>query len=55
LKKDATKLHGEAIAEAWISVWDRYDIPEEGTEWDIGAMRVQVIEIEVEEGHESDN
>ncbi|MEK3867659.1 hypothetical protein MHH60_29775 [Paenibacillus sp. FSL H7-0716] len=50
IEKDAEKLRGEAIAEAWIAVWDRYDIPEEGTEWDIGSMRVQVIEIEVEEG-----
>ncbi|BBI32469.1 hypothetical protein [Cohnella abietis] len=42
----------KVIKEAWASVWDSYTIPEEGTEWEIGSLRLQVLEIKLEVSHD---
>ncbi|WP_411552216.1 hypothetical protein [Paenibacillus lautus] len=35
------------VKEAFIAVWDEFHIPEEGTEYDIGSLHLEIIEIEV--------
>lgn len=35
------------VIEAFIAVWDEFHIPEEGTEYDIGSLHLEIIEIEV--------
>ena len=47
IKENPESFGKKVLREAWISVWDRYDIPEEGTDWDIGSLRLQIIVIDV--------
>ena len=47
IKENPKSFGQKVLLEAWVAVWDRYDIPEEGTEWDIGSLRLQIIVIDV--------
>jgi len=47
IKENPESFGRKVLREAWVAVWDRYDIPEEGTEWDIGSLRLQILVIDV--------
>lgn len=47
IKENPESFGRKVLRQAWVAVWDRYDIPEGGTEWNIGSIQLKIIVIDV--------